>query len=261
MNTYFTKEGAPVWASLADGIQFPDLSEFVAVDISVARSGELKPVNYMKLVEQFRAGEKVNLAKGGQLRFGCAFALKVFLNDDAEGQYVFSKFSDTHPTQPNKITPPGGIYDRIDISPQQLACDELSEEIIFAFATHRLIRSPSFNNVVHTKHIDVFCEQNKYGWSPEFIFPVNIVQPKQTVRVRFGEKYDYQVGVTFEPVGSVELIWFGEARLRDHGYLHGVKYFDGELFPDGTARNSSVVSEKYEDYPQSEKAQLVLEIG
>lgn len=261
MNTYFTKPGAPVWASLANGIQFPDLSEWVPVDVAVARKGELKPASFMELVEKFRNGETVNLAEGGQIRFGCSFALKVFLNDDSEGEYIFSKYSETHLTQANKITPPGGIYDRIEVSPQQLACDELSEEVIFTFKSHRLVRSPSFNNVVHTKHINLFCEANDYAWSPQYIFPVNIVKPEKSIRVQFGNQYDYQVGVTFEPGGAVELIWFGKTRLRDYGKIYGVQYFDGEVFQNGTFRNSIIVSKNVNDYPQTEKAQLVLDIG
>ncbi len=263
--TYFTPPGAPVWASLKEfgGIQFPDISEWVPVDLGVARRGELKPANFMELVEKYKAGEKVNLAEGGQIRIGCSFALKVFLgNEPADGgRYVFSKYSETHPTQGNKITPPGGVYDRIEISPRALACDELSEEIIFAYQSHDLVRCPSFHNSAHLKHIHAFCGNNGFSLDPLNFFPVTIVTKEKTNQVTFGKNLIYQVGVTFEPVGSVELIWFGEARLKDHKEYKGVRYFDGELFPDGTARNSKVVSDNYLDYPLTEKAELVLAIG
>lgn len=262
MSVYFTPVGANVFASKTSGLRFPALSQWTPADIKVARSGELKPANFGELVDRYNAGEEVNLAEGGQIRIGCSFALKVFVNGSTEGKYLFSKFSDTHPTQANKITPPGGVFDRPDETPQEAAFRELCEEIIFAFASHKVTRMPIMNNVCHTEHMFKFGERNSFEFSPVHGFTVKAVNPPGATKVSFGSGLNYNAGVTFEKgPGSVELIWFGEAHLNNSGDLTGASFYDGELFPNGEARNSIVVCENYDNYPQTEKAQLVLEIG
>jgi hypothetical protein len=91
----------------------------------VGSDGSPWPPAMASAVAEARAnpGTTVNIADGGQIRFG--FGAAVY---DEEREWAFVQFDTGHPTRPGHLTPPAGLWQ--EGTPLEAALAELGQELI-----------------------------------------------------------------------------------------------------------------------------------
>lgn len=190
-----------------------------------------------------QSGSKVNLTEGYQIRIGVGIAL---VTDD-KGPVVIETNS-THPTRPNKITPPAGLWQ--SGTPLENALGELGEELIIIDTITGRVGNWRFNEkILGQKWVNEFIENhkpNRGGGGPVIDIEMIRTSPHYPEQIffEFGDEVTYVGCVAFEPdSGSLEIIF----PFRPvYGVLPpNVKLADGERLPDGTWLNRRVFYQNF----------------
>ncbi len=247
--TMITPKGKPV---IADGaqkiIQFPDLRKWRLVDAKIARASgteRIAPPDFEQRIDQFLTGQTVNLAGEGQLRLGCSFGL--LIND----QPAFGQFDAGHPTRANQLTPPAGLF--LGGEPKSAAIQELSEEFIVRSDTKvgvwQVDHTPAY-----LRRAEEYAHTHQLEFDPLCQFRVQTLSTPLHFRVRFGT-HEEEVLIAFEVDSSgVELIWTGAATLP-----HGWFVVDGEKLPDGSWRETPIITHNFDQFELTTKAKILLQ--
>jgi hypothetical protein len=269
---------SPGFEVIANGkkrtIQLPYLKDLLIVDEKQRRvksdeANSLWNPRMWQRVEEFENGEMVDLAMGWQVRFGCSAAVIT------KKGIPLVKFSPTHPNNPNRLTPPAGIYEPETGLPEDAAFKELTEEVIIKRGSALGIWV--WQKQVSVKKENVFLIVNEtcilsYEWVRAyakakgytlseitglgrltdgpmmFVEQMDITDSSANgkwVYFQFGDdptSYDFHCVwglAAFEPkTGSIEIIVpFKLSNLSDPS----VELLDGEKLPNGSYRGNEIV--------------------
>jgi hypothetical protein len=219
-------------------------------------------------VEAFERGESVDLAMGWQIRFGCSAAVIT------EKGVPFVKFSPTHPSNPNKLSPAAGIYEPETGLPEEAAFKELTEEIIikkgktiglWSLERQRSVKQENVFRLINERYILSYGWVNEYSkekgytlseindfgrlWDGPMLYveQMDITDSsanKRWVCFQFGDdpnnpNFHCIWGlVAFETkTGSIEIIVPFKLKNLDPN----IELLDGERLPDGKYRDNLIV--------------------
>ena len=231
-----TPKGEPVWAynhTINDGtdkrniITFPKLERWEAVDVKVARVrgvNRIAPSDFEERIVAYQRGELVNLAGNGQLRLGVGVIPIV------NGRLALRQFDATHPTRPEHLSPPAGLFESGD--PWESAWSELCEELIPVGPEGVGLYYNQTHNPLEERG-RLFAMEHGLCFSGEKVCVEPPTQysfdPNPKPAVRFGN-YGMNAVIEFEPdTSSIELLFPVKIDLPD-----GWTIMDGEQLPDGS---------------------------
>ena len=224
-----TPKGEKVLGSNNSCICFPALERWETVGANMARAcgaRRIAPPDFEQRIEMFQRGEEVDLAKGGQLRLGVGVI--PIIGEGKGRKLAFRQFGVNHPTRPNQLTPPAGLFEGRD-TPWKEAWNELFKELI----------PVGYGEVGRWDYggLDPLAARGrKFALEHNVLpngmkIPVIPLQPPEGAKmVSFGKYPVYKCLIEFEPdTSSVELLFPVRINLpRDWEIV------DGEQLPDGS---------------------------
>ena len=223
-----TPKGEKVLGSNNSCICFPALDRWKIVGANMARAcgaRRIAPPDFEQRIEMFQRGEEVDLAKGGQLRLGVGVI--PIIGEGKGRKLAFRQFGVNHPTRPNQLTPPAGLFEGRD-TPWEGAWNELCEELIPVGFGEVGLWDYEGLDPLEARGRKFALEHNVLP--NRMKIPVIPLQSFEgAIDVSFGYDIAYRCLVEFEPdTSSVEILFPVEIDLPD-----GWTIVDGEELPDG----------------------------